>query len=42
MVASDKKIDLIHVAATPGNFIILILAIPLYLVLIGIQRKKRK
>jgi hypothetical protein len=42
IIASDEKIDSIHIVAIPSNLFIAILAIPLYLVLIGIQRKKRQ
>jgi hypothetical protein len=41
IIASDKKIDTIHIVAIPSNFFIAILAVPLYLVLKGIQHKKR-
>jgi hypothetical protein len=42
IIASDKKIDSIHIVAIPSNLFIAILAVPLYLVLRGIQRKKRE
>jgi uncharacterized membrane protein len=42
IIASDKKIDAIHRVAIPSNFFIAILAVPLYLALSGIQRKKRE
>ena len=40
--ASDQKIDSTRIVAIPDNFIVAILAVPLYLVLRGIQRKKQE
>jgi len=42
IMASDKKIDSIHIVAMPSSFFIAILAVPLYLVLSGIQRKRHE
>jgi hypothetical protein len=42
ILVSDQKIDATRIAATPNNFLIAILATPLYLVLKGIQRKKHE
>ena len=40
--ASDERIDSIHIVATGSSIFMAILAVPLYLVLSGIQRKKRE
>ena len=40
--ASDQKIDSLRIAATANSFVIAILAVPLYLVLSSIRRKKRE
>jgi hypothetical protein len=42
IIASDKKMDSIHIVASPSNLFIAIMAVPLYLVLSGIKRKKRE
>jgi hypothetical protein len=42
IIASDERIDSIHIVAMPSSFFIAILAVPLYLVLSGFQRKKRQ
>ena len=42
IMASDKWIDSIHIVTMPSSFFVAILAVPLYFVLSGIQRKKRK
>jgi ABC-type tungstate transport system substrate-binding protein len=42
ILASDKKVGSIRIVATPSNIIMAILATPLYFILRGIQRKKRK
>jgi hypothetical protein len=42
LLASDKRIDSTHIVAIPDTFLVAILAVPLYLVLRGIQRKKRE
>ena len=42
IMASDKRINSIHIVAMPSSFFIALLAVPLYLVLSGIQRKKRE
>ena len=41
-LASDQKIESTHVVATRGNLLMAVLATPLYLVLRGMQSKKRK
>jgi hypothetical protein len=40
LFASDEKINSKRIAAVPDNFLVAILAVPLYLVLSGFQRKK--
>jgi hypothetical protein len=42
ILASDQKIASTHIAAIPDNFLGAILAIPLYLILRGFQRKGAK
>jgi hypothetical protein len=42
VLASDQKIESTHVVATRGNLLMAVLATPLYLVLRGMQSKKRK
>jgi hypothetical protein len=39
--ASDKRMNSIHIVAIPSNILLAILAVPLYIVLRGIQRRKR-
>ena len=41
-LASDQKIESTHVVATRGNLLMAVFATPLYLVLRGMQRKKRE
>jgi drug/metabolite transporter (DMT)-like permease len=38
--ASDERIGSTRIAAIPDNFLVTILAVPLYLILSGIQRRK--
>jgi hypothetical protein len=42
ILASDTKINSIRIGATPNNFVMAILAVPLYLVLKGIRQRKRE
>jgi hypothetical protein len=40
--ASDKKINSTRIVAIPNNYLVAILAVPLYLILKGIRRRKRE
>jgi len=42
LLASDEKIASTRIVAIPDNFLVAILAVPLYLILRGIQRKKHE
>ena len=42
LLASDEKIASTRIVAIPDTFLVAILAVPVYLVLSGIQRKKRE
>jgi peptidoglycan/LPS O-acetylase OafA/YrhL len=42
VLASDQKIESTRIVATNGNLLVAVLATPMYLVLRGMQRKKRE